>query len=307
MRNAIGLAGALVLLFAPVAKADAVKLAKGGELQGSVQEITFQVKDVKSAYPREELAAVRVAEDGKDQLELQDGTKLAGKLVSVSFQALGGLRPLSREKLESVTFDAATTVDALKAKQKEDAEKAEEQKPEWTDEQKAGFTKNRELYKKYTEDADKAEKDEKDALKKKYTPEVQRVVSEIQRLERSIEDKLRARDAASRNTTTRTTGYGNEYDRVARNDGLERDQQALEKAKRDAAKLKSTIRSEQSKNSDRAKLRESRLESAAGASRKKITDGQIPTEEDMKARYDAAFKLPGDKDTKPKAAAKSGG
>jgi len=301
MRGAMVPACAVVLLLAQAADADILKTTDGGQMQGTLQEVTFLVKGAPSIYPRDEIESLTISADGKDVLDLQGEGKLTGKAAAIAFETTAGLRSVARDKTASVTLDSATTAAVLKAKEKDEADKAEEQKKQLSDEQKAALTKNRELYKTYSAKIDDKKKEERDAIKTKYMGDVKRVVSDIVRLERTIDEKMQRRRYAS----DRTTNYDgrnteSERDRLQRTDSLERDQQALDRARQDAVKLKRTIRAEQKKASDNQRARESRVESVASSNRKRIMEGEILSADDMTVRYEAAIKLPGEKDTKGK-------
>lgn len=293
---------ALLLWLCWTADADVLKIRLGEELQGTVQLVTFMVKDVQTIYPREELVSVQVGKDGSDGLEVRTEGKLDGKLVSVMFEALSGLRSVTREKIESITLDPATTVDKLKAAQKEDAETKEEQKSELSDEQKQALTKNRELYKAYLDAAETNKDEAYDAVKTKYMQRVRDVVNDIQRLERSIAEKIRRREQASGRVYT-TTHNGrtvtiSERERLERNDGLANDQRELERAKAAASKLKATIRAEEKKVKEKNEERVSRIQACYEGIRKQLLEGKLMTEEEMTARFEAALRLPGERPTK---------
>lgn len=305
------LACCVLLVLGLRADADILKMRQGDELRGTLQLVTFLVNDIQTIYPRDEVVSVQLATDAKDVLEARSEAKLEGKLVSVMFEAASGLRAVTRDKIASITLDKATMIDALKAQQKDDTEKAEEQKSQLSDEQKEALTKNRELYKAYADAAEQLKDDAYDAVKTKYMERVREVVNTAQRLDRSIQNKLRRRDQASgRSYTTTVNGRTvtvTDRDRLLQNDGLARDQQDLEKARAAGSKLKSTIRAEEKKVRDKADDRTSRLDAVYTNIRKRILDGETISEDDMTARYDAAIRLPGDKNIKvgPKAAPKT--
>ncbi len=295
-----GLLACCMLLLGWCAEGDVLKIRLGEELRGTVQLVTFVVKDIQTIYPREELVSVAVSKEGNDALEVRNEAKLDGKIVSVMFEAPNGLRSVTREKIESITLDPATTMDKLKAEQKEDTEKKEETKSELSAEQKQALTKNRELYKSYSDAAQTMKDDAYDAVKTKYMQQVREALNNVQRLERTITEKLRRREEASGRTYVTTTSGGRQVsisdrDRLERNDGLANDQREYERAKAATLKLKSTIHSEETKVKDKSGDRVSRLETAYGGIRAKIYDGQVLTEDEMTARYEAALRLPGEK------------
>jgi len=303
---------ALVALVAvaAVARGDKLKLRLGEELRGSVQLVTFTVNDRQSIYPREEVVGIQVATDGKDVLETRLDPKVEGKLVSVMFDAPGGLRAVTRDKIETMAIDDATTVDKLRTEEKQEAEKKEEeQQKDVTDEQKEALIKNRDLYKEYNAKVDDLKKEGLDGVKTKHMGRLRDAYNEVGRLQRSIQDKLRRREEASSRTYSTSDGRTqqmSERERLMRNDGLAADERAIEKAVASGNKLKSTIRDEQKVARDRAEQRSTRVGLAYAANRKRILGGEALTEEDMRARYDAAVTLPGDKPVKAAKAAGGG-
>lgn len=293
MRNAVLLVCSVMLLLAPSAGADLLKLQRGDQLQGTLQQVTFMVKNIQSIYPREDIVGVTVGSDGGDTLEVEDEAKKQGKLVSVVFETLAGLSAVPREKIEAITLDAATTVDVLKAKQRAEDDSKEEEKEQLTDEQKQALTKNRELYKTYSDKAEKLKKDDYQSIRTRYMDQVRGIVSQVVSLERTIQNKIRRREEASGRTYTDSSGNRqmSDRERLERTDGLARDQRDLQRAYGNANRLKSTIRAEQRKVSDRAKERTARLETAYSINRKDALGGQVPTDDDMIARYDKAMKV----------------
>ncbi|HUT35721.1 MAG TPA: hypothetical protein VNE39_19690 [Planctomycetota bacterium] len=295
------------LLLGVAADADVLKMRTGEELRGTVQLVTFLVKDMQSIYPREEIVSVQVAKEGDDTLEARSEGKQAGKLVSVMFDAPGGLRAVSGDKIAAITIDNATTLDTLKAQEKDEADTKEEQKSELSDEQKQALTANRELYKAYREAAEGVKDDGYESVKTKYMDKVRGVVNDIQRLEKSITNKIRRREQASSRTYTSSSGSNthremSERERLERNDNLAQDQREYERAKAAASKLKSTIRADERKVKEKNEQRVSRLETAYVGNRAKLFEGKSLTEDEMAARYDAAIRLPGEKAPKmPKA------
>jgi len=302
-----GLLACCFLLLGVAAEADILKMRAGDELRGTAQLVTFVVKDIQTIYPREEVVAMQVATTGADSLETRSEGKVEGKLVSVMFDAPGGLRAVTRDKIASLSLDNTTTMDSVKAQQKDETDKKEEQKQELSEEQKRALTKNRELYGSYKDAAEQMKDDGYEAVKTKYSDRVREVINDAQRLDRSIQEKIRRREQAS--TRSYSTSHGgstttiSERERLERQDGLERDRQDLERARATGTKLKATIRAEEKKVKDKAEERLSRVETAYTGLRAKLFEGQTLTEDEMTARYEAAIRLPGEKApkvTKPK-------
>ena len=288
-------------------QADILKMQAGGEMRGTVQMVTFLVKDVKTIYPRDELVSVEMGKDGACTLDARSEEKQQGKLVSVMFEAADGLRPVPGDKIAAITLDTATTLDTLKSQEKDDEDAKEEEKSELTDEQKKALIENRALYKAYREAAETAKDDAYEAVKTKYMDRVKEAVRTIQRLERSIQNKIQRREQASNRTYSQSGSSSShsqmsERERLERNDGLANDQRDYERAKVTAVKLKSTIRAEEKKVKEKDEQRVSRLGAAYKASRAKLLGGKILTNDELTTSFDAAIRLPGEKPFKmPKA------
>ncbi|MBM4036434.1 MAG: hypothetical protein FJ291_32260 [Planctomycetes bacterium] len=298
----IGLLMGCCLLFGHWADADILKTRQGEELRGTVQLVTFLVKDIQTIYPREEVVSLQIGAEGNDALDVRSEGKQEGRLVSVMFEAPAGIRAVTRDKLASVTFDSATTMESIKSKQREETDAKEEQKTDLTAEQRQALTKNRELYKAYTDAAGEMKDEGYEAVKAKFMDRVREVINEVQRLERSIQNKIQRREQAStRSSTTSRGGTTNmsERERLERYDGLANDQRDLDRARANATKLRSTIRAEEKKVREKADQRLSRLETAYTGNRAKLFGGETMTEDDMTARYEAALRLPGEKAPKP--------
>ncbi len=291
------LAAYAVLVLGRWAGADILKMRTGEELRGTVQLVTILVKDVQTIYPRDEVTALTIGKDGADAFELRTEGKVEGKLVSLMFEAPSGLRAVTRDKIESVTFDTATTMDSMKSAQREETEKKEETKADLTAEQRQALVKNRELYKGYLDAADEMKGEGYDAVRTRYIDRVRECVRDIQRLERSIQNKIQRRQEASTRTYTDSSGRTrmSERERLERYDNLAQDQRDYEKAKELASKLKATIAAEEKKVREKTDLRRSRIETAYVSNRQKLFDGKPLTEQEMIDSYEAALRLPGEK------------
>lgn len=300
--RASGFVACCLMVLGLRAEGDILKIRLGEEVKGTLHLVTFTVKDVQTIYPRDELVGIQVAREGNDVLEVRDEPKIEGKIVSVMFEAPNGLRSITREKIEAITLDSATTLDTLKTADRESAEKLEEEKSALTPEQKQALLKNRDLYKSYRDAAEATKSEGYEAVKTKYMTRVREVVNDIQRLERTITNKLRRREEASTRTYSTGTRDGrpqmSERERLVRYDGLERDQRDYERAVATANKLKATIRAEEAKVKEKTNERLSRILGCYEDNRKKVLAGQILAEEELTARFEAALRLPGERPTK---------
>jgi len=296
MRRLAILASCL-LLGGAWARADILKLRTGEEMRGTVQLVTILVGEVQSIYPRDEIVAIKTPRDGKDALEVRSEASLEGKIVSVMFESAAGIRAVPREKIESVAIDNATTVATQKSQAREEAEAKEEEQAGLTDEQKKALAANRALGKAYLDAAEELKDKGYEAVKGKYMDRVREVVRDLQRLERTIRNKIRRRQEASTRTYSDSSGHRrmSERERLERYDNLARDQRDYERTRATANKLKSTIRAEERKVKEKAEKRAARIQAAYTANRKKIMAGEVLTEAEMTELYDTAFRLPGER------------
>ena len=92
----------LAFLVSVTADADVLKLANGGDLKGSVHQVTFLSGGKQTVYASERLERLWVSEVGKDRLTLKDGTSLEGELISLKFRSVGGLLTFRRKEVKAV-------------------------------------------------------------------------------------------------------------------------------------------------------------------------------------------------------------
>ena len=101
MRTCVAWLCALAVL-GSAARADLLRLSNGGELKGTLTEITFRVRGTSTAHPGDKVRTLVVHRATRDELTLRDGKKLEGTLVAVKFKSVGGLLTLDREKVAAV-------------------------------------------------------------------------------------------------------------------------------------------------------------------------------------------------------------
>jgi len=292
------------LLLGCSASADVLKLPRGAELHGTLRDATFLSKGVQTKFPRDEISGLSLGQDGKDVIELLGEISVEGKLVSVTFQSADGLQPVARKNLTAVTIDDGSTLKARKPEKAEDEMEAEEDESDLTPEQREALARNLALYRTYLAKVAELKKTEHEELKSKYMSQAKRVVDEALRLDRQIVQKRRRREQASRSGSSyRTTNNSrnsdrdreSEYERLCRTDGLEKDERALEQARKKGAKLKKTIRDKEREIRDRAEKREARVRFVGIKFKKAILEGNdnIPAEDKMTEKYEAALKVDG--------------
>ena len=94
----------LCLLLMHTASGDVLKLANGGELKGTLKEVTFLVAGKEAQHAAADIQSVTVADTGRDLLVLKDGTKLEGELVGLRFRSIGGELAFERKDFATLTF-----------------------------------------------------------------------------------------------------------------------------------------------------------------------------------------------------------
>jgi len=104
----------------------------------------------------------------------------------------------------------------------------------------------------------------------------------------------RRRDAQYRGSSYREFGSSrgrieSEYERLRRTDGLEKDRVELQKAWQEAIDLKKTIRAQQRKVLEKEQATERRILAVGLRNKKTILEGNIPSQDEMTAAYEAAL------------------
>ncbi len=105
-RAACLVAGLLALLCAESARADILRLSDRGSIQGTLQELLFRVDGLPRVYPRADLRAATLSDTGDDAVELADGTRVQGKVISLTVRCADRLYALGRSRVKSVALDA---------------------------------------------------------------------------------------------------------------------------------------------------------------------------------------------------------
>jgi|GEM_PF-3311815 len=103
-RSAVFVLMAAAALSLPAARADVFKLRTGGQVAGLLQEVVFLRDGKKVTHARDGLGAVWISETGRDRLDLADGTKVEGELVSATIRTVGGPVAFERNDLAVVTM-----------------------------------------------------------------------------------------------------------------------------------------------------------------------------------------------------------
>ncbi len=96
-------------------RADIVKLANGGELKASLEELVFLADGKEVRHLRKDIRSLRVSEGASDRLALNDGTVLNGEIVSVKAHTVGGVMNLARREftgLQLLDAESAPSADA---------------------------------------------------------------------------------------------------------------------------------------------------------------------------------------------------
>jgi len=106
-------AGLLALLCPEALRADTLHLADRGRMQGTLRELLFRVDGLPRVYPRADLKGATLSDSGDDAVELADGTRVQGKVISLTMKCADRLYALGRSRIKSVALDAQ--VEALPA------------------------------------------------------------------------------------------------------------------------------------------------------------------------------------------------
>ena len=106
------LLAAAVLLLPAVAAADVLKLSNGGQLKGTVTEVTFLIAGREKAYPGADIRSFWLSEVAQDILGLKNGAELKGEFIWLKFNTLGGVVSFNlsntRCPYRGLTFESVT-------------------------------------------------------------------------------------------------------------------------------------------------------------------------------------------------------
>ena len=94
------------------AQADVLKLSNGGELKGTLDAVSFLVAGKELHVTRADVPTLLLSKDGKDTVQLKDGTRHEGEVLSVKFRSVGGALTFPRKDIQSVTLTADPLADA---------------------------------------------------------------------------------------------------------------------------------------------------------------------------------------------------
>lgn len=154
---------ALALLCAEPLRADTLRLSDRGTIQGTLQELVLRVDGLPRVYNRGELKEAALA-DAADALELNDGSKVQGRVLSLTFKCTDKLYAYGRSKVKAIELDpqsaipAPTPTPATEKPTQAVAEEPPRARPRTAEElesQKKGLAKNAEFLKQFLEKADK--------------------------------------------------------------------------------------------------------------------------------------------------------
>lgn len=303
----------LALAVGAGAAADMLNLKTGKLLKGTLRELTFSAAGVQTEHQRDELERIELSREG-DKLALDQQVAVEGRVLAVTFDTPDGLHIIARDQLTGIVLDDSTTLGMLGEDkrpktlviEKQPAAETEQDDGELSDEQRAALKLNIQLYKQYLARAEKQEDDDQAAVKDKYVPQVKQVLGQIAALQRQIAEKERRRRGArlrdalyrqhdrkdNKNLKYRNDNRGNEYDRLVRSDGLDKDRRELKDAWAKAAKLRDTVRPLLRGIDDRCDALKERIRDVARLIRSSILDGDIPPRDQMVKGYEGALNNP---------------
>jgi hypothetical protein len=114
MGRAAQLLAAAVVFFLPQAlRADTVHLSDRGRIQGTLQELLLRVDGLPRVYARGDLKAAALSDAGDDAVELADGSRVEGKVISLTVKCSDRLYALGRSKVKAVALDVQTEAPAV--------------------------------------------------------------------------------------------------------------------------------------------------------------------------------------------------
>lgn len=96
------------LLFSHAAGADVLKLAGGGELPGTIEEVLFLSEGKERRIPAADVVSILISPVARDVIELKDNVKLTGEFISLTFKSLGGVLTFKRKELSEVVIGTPT-------------------------------------------------------------------------------------------------------------------------------------------------------------------------------------------------------
>lgn len=149
---------ALALLSPTLLRADTLHLADRGRIQGTVQELLLRVDGLPRVYARGDLKAADLSDNGDDAIELADGAKVQGKVISLTIRCADRLYALGRSKVKLVALNEVGLVPTPEqpvAPAPEPVKRARELTAEELASQKKGISKNHEFCKQFLAKAGK--------------------------------------------------------------------------------------------------------------------------------------------------------
>jgi hypothetical protein len=100
---------ALAVFCADALRADTLRLSDRGTIQGTLQELVLRVDGLPRVYNRGELKEATLA-DASDALELADGSKVEGRVLSLTFKCSDKLYAYGRSKVKAVELDPQSAI-----------------------------------------------------------------------------------------------------------------------------------------------------------------------------------------------------
>jgi hypothetical protein len=297
------------LLLGPVS-ADVLLDPHGAKVEGTLEEVTLRVHGVPSPFPGDLIERIDLGEGGSDALVLSSGAKAEGQVISVRFKSSDGILTVNRNNIGSITLKEASAEAAAPAKEgtavegaveeamaNEDEKAVEEDDLSVEDlERREKLGANLALARAAFAKADTMREEDVDKLKDKYLDDAEKVVRELDSLEKSIRSKIKRRRDAQRRWNYYRKEYGSDYTRRHSppdfsTDGLDKDKRDYKNAQKRKRELKDKIGEAIEKIDQRRALRKRRVRIAYEMHKKLILEGQEPAEEQMKEKYFRALDL----------------
>ena len=304
MRSSYWSIGAALALLAAPARADILVYADGKQVEGRVLDVQFLAGKVIGVYTRRVITMMQLGPDGKDVVLLEPGGSRQGTLRSLRFKSDDGIATVVRKSLRQVLLSGSPEPPKRERRRPPPAETPkrdppkDETPPDELAARKKALQKNLSLRNHYWDQVAELKKDDHQALKTAYKDDCVAVVREMQKINDTIQRKLRRREDADRewrrerDAELRKRREGKKWRDVRRpkhNDGLENDEKALRNAQLKKLKLQKVIRGEQSKISKSAATTRKRLEAVYARLKRALDTGEEATLDEMRQRYQAAY------------------
>jgi len=301
-----------LLLIAPLADADILRLRDGGQLQGDLEEVVLKTGGSHKIIDGESIASLTVTGDANAKVVLKKGDSLFGTLASLRVRTRAGTRTLSGSDVKSLAASDDIVPKAPPVKKPDSVISDDDDKEDskaTTEEQKKLLALNKSVWEESHGEIGTIKDDDEKAVKKEYQSKVDKVVDAAKKVNSTIQSKIRERERREREYRAELREYNRQrsrdrnnknsnyrYNRRApqkprHNDGLEKDQRELAGIRSAGIKLKRIIGDKMSDIERAASDREDRIKYVYYDNKKKILAGEELSEKAMRERFKNAMTL----------------